>query len=735
VATGTSNPKILNISATTIDNDGGAVCGSTLRESVTYSTALNQVLTSTVSTQTIAGNVITGPTTNQANIGIGGDYANAALYVNVSELQWTYAFNTAAGTNCTAGNASAARYGSLNMSCQITFDRQFSSIGLSGTVFNDGNGLTDSTVNGTGNGTPGGTTLYANLVDTNGNVVSVTTIAANGTYSFPSVVAGNYTVRISTVQGVESSAAPALTLPSGWVFTGENLGAGAGSDGTINGSLPVTASTSSVTNANFGIERLPVAGNSTLPSQSIPIGNLYITIPPNYFSGTDADASSSFNGIRITQFPSNIDTLRINGVEYNSSNFPVGGVNVPTNSSGQPTVTVEINPQDNVFNSVIPYRITDNAGYESSSNGTVTAPFLSPTASQGNISGTLNFGEMPLANALVVLLNLETGQKIFTRTDASGSYIFEANAVGNDYLISPLSSKYSFAPANKFVSLTQNAEAENFSALRKLYHPKNDFDGDGISDIAVFRAEEGNWFVLRSSDGEFSAFNFGMSGDIPVAGDFDGDGKADHSVFRPSDGNWYIFESDQQKLRVENFGSATDKLVAADYDGDGKTDVAVYRDGQWFVRQSIDHAFKAHSFGTTGDTPTVGDFDGDGRADFAVYRPSAQTWFILESSTGSFRAQNFGLENDIPSASDFDGDGRDDIAQFRSGNWFVLNSTTGFEADSFGTNEDLSISGDFDGDGRDDLTVYRNGEWFIKNSSNGAVRSVNFGLPTDIPIN
>lgn len=102
VVTGTTPPRRITVAATTTDNDGAGVCGSTLRESVTYSNALNQVLTGSTTTQTVAGNVVTGPTTNQANIGAGQEYANAALYINVSEINWAYSFTTPNTAACTA---------------------------------------------------------------------------------------------------------------------------------------------------------------------------------------------------------------------------------------------------------------------------------------------------------------------------------------------------------------------------------------------------------------------------------------------------------------------------------------------------------------------------------------------------------------------------------------------------------------------------------------------------------
>jgi hypothetical protein len=48
------------------------------------------------------------------------------------------------------------------------------------------------------------------------------------------------------------------------------------------------------------------------------------------------------------------------------------------------------------------------------------------------------------------------------------------------------------------------------------------------------------WYIRYSSGVSFPAPIWGAEGDVPVVGDYDGDGITDVAVFRPSTGTWYI---------------------------------------------------------------------------------------------------------------------------------------------------------------------------------------------------
>ena len=278
-----------------------------------------------------------------------------------------------------------------------------------------------------------------------------------------------------------------------------------------------------------------------------------------------------------------------------------------------------------------------------------------------------------------------------------------------------------------------------------------DFDGDGQSDLAVYRPSSGMWEILNSLNNYTTsvALAWGMSTDRPVPGDYDGDRKTDPAVYRPSNGTWYVLQSSTNYTTSVAFawGVSTDLPVPGDYDGDGKTDFAIYRPstGEWYVLLSSTGytADIVQTWGVSTDLPVPGDYDGDGKTDFAIYRPSTGEWYVLLSGSGytTDLVKTWGASTDIPVPGDYDGDGKTDLAVYRpsTGTWSVSLSSTHFTTSlvvPWGTSIDVPVSGDYDGDGQADLALFESGVWKILLSSTNYATSktISWGMSTDVPL-
>ena len=241
-------------------------------------------------------------------------------------------------------------------------------ISLSGTLFNDPNGLTDGIINGTAMGVVTGTAVYAYLVDSTGKVAFRTTLAADGTYSFPAIdVLTNYALRLSTTNVNVSDPPPTQAdLPSGWATTGDCYGvnntAGSGNaSGAPTCSIPVNTGTVNITGVNFGIERLPDSDDK--------IVNYIINTPGLQYDITGGlTGSDPEDGIlgpgktyKITSLPA-LAVLYYNGIAV-TLNQVIPAFN---------PVLLKIDPADGIITTSFKYASMDAAGLFDPTPATVT---------------------------------------------------------------------------------------------------------------------------------------------------------------------------------------------------------------------------------------------------------------------------------------------------------------------------------------------------------------------------
>jgi hypothetical protein len=274
--------------------------------------------------------------------------------------------------------------------------------------------------------------------------------------------------------------------------------------------------------------------------------------------------------------------------------------------------------------------------------------------------------------------------------------------------------------------------------------------------------------------------------------DFDGDGKSDLAVYRPSDGIWYLNQS-SAGFGYRQWGFSTDRIAAADADRDGKTDVAVFRDGawhaltnngvhyymclgapgdqplvglnnelgvgtsqeflvarglrsgqvRWFINGGYTNCWMNNQQPqpeiVTGEVPSdkavVGDFNGDSLDEIGYFRDGY--WYGEDAGgVAAPTSIQWGIAGDIPVPGDYDGDRQTDYAIFRpsTGDWWINRSTDGIFVIHFGTNGDIPVPADYDGDGKLDVAIYRNGQWWQFRMGTGTVAVGNWGLASDIPI-
>ena len=562
-----------------------------------------------------------------------------------------------------------------------------------GTLIINNSVITGNTANSPSGGTGGGIAHFGGGILTINN----STVSNNKAANNNSIGGGIYTAAVDlTITNSTISGNTAVTGPGGLQANGGNIRL---TNSTISGN------STTMTSANGYAAGADISGQALLTNCTIAFN-------------TNAGITDSTGGLRngggimhlrntiVAQNTSpnvnkdilNTDVLVSVGNNLVGNNtgaaasFPVGTPNASNDYVGN--ALSPVNPKlsllGNYGGATLTHALHTGSLALDHGNNCVTnstcppdAPFITP------LVNTDQRGTIRPANGTVDIGAYEKQANDFVRTPAP----FDLDGDGKTDI-----SIFRPAPAEWWYLKSSNGSnaAAQFGASTDIITPA-DFTGDGKTDIAVWRPISGFWFVLRSEDNSFFSFPFGANGDIPVPADYDGDGCADAAVFRPATGTWFISRS-SGGTTITNFGINGDKPVAADYDGDGKADIAIYRpsNGQWWLNRSTGGVI-ALTFGVSTDKPVQGDYTGDGKADIAFFRPSTGTWFILRSEDSSFFSFPFGTSGDIPAPGDYDGDGKFDSAVFRpsSSTWFVQRTTAGTAIVVFGIATDRPVPNAF----------------------------------------
>ena len=117
-------------------------------------------------------------------------------------------------------------------------------------------------------------------------------------------------------------------------------------------------------------------------------------------------------------------------------------------------------------------------------------------------------------------------------------------------------------PTGTSVTYSYDLVGNRISQRSVLVGVPCDFDNDRTTEIGVYRANAGNWYIYPSGGGAPYGVQWGGDpSDRPAPGDYDGDGKTDLAFYRASTGDWYIVPSGGGTPYTVTWGVAGDKPV------------------------------------------------------------------------------------------------------------------------------------------------------------------------------
>lgn len=402
--------------------------------------------------------------------------------------------------------------------------------------------------------------------------------------------------------------------------------------------------------------------------------------------------------------------------------------------SGVPA-TIAAGSVGNCTISFSPSALGTHAASVSIANNSAQTPYVL------NVQGTVNKTAQTIAFSAIPEQNL-TNTVTLSATASSGLPVSFAVAAGPGMITAGVLSFTQTGIVNVVASQAGDGTyAAAASVTRQVvvtsgrHIVMNDYDGNGISELAVYDNNDGLWYAYNLQSGQATVWAkaWGWPGAETVPGDYDGDAFSDLAVYDQATGYWYVWSVARQLalLWARPWGWPGAETVYGDYNGDKVSDLAVYDQpsGHWYIITPSDVVLAwERPWGWTGAITVPGDYDGDGINDLAVYDSITGYWY-MQTLAGAVLAweRPWGWPGATTVPGDYDGDGKNDLAVYDqpSGNWYVWSLATSQAIvwqKPWGWTGAVPVPGDYDGDGKADLAVFDTiqGYWYVWSVANNA---------------
>lgn len=199
-----------------------------------------------------------------------------------------------------------------------------------------------------------------------------------------------------------------------------------------------------------------------------------------------------------------------------------------------------------------------------------------------------------------------------------------------------------------------------------------------------------------------------------IAGDWDGDGVSTVAIRNGENYTFYDSNRSDAKTTAATFpGTGSGQVLVADFNGDKKDDIAVKNGNVFSIKYNATASGAADitvPYGKASDRGLAGDWDGDGKATLGVRRGYIN--LLRDTLTGGEADRTFayGRSDDVAFVGDWNGDGKDTVSVRRGATLFVKNALSGGDADTsftYGRASDKLVVGDWTGTGKDTVAVVR----------------------------